>query len=71
VTFDADAVLLIPTAHLRFVVRGVTEFDISVNGYEHKNAKILQQWFEPHQRYAGVFPGEWRDVPLVTSDDEA
>ena len=70
-TFDANDVLLIPTAHLRFVLREVTEFDISKNGYEHKIAKILQQRFEPHQRYAGVFPGEWRDVPLVTSDDES
>jgi hypothetical protein len=72
VTFDADdaLMLLTPTTHLRFVVRGVTEFDISTNGYEHKNAKILQQWFEPHHRYAGIVPGEWRDVQTEVEEDE-
>lgn len=70
-TFDADDVLLIPTAHLRFVLREVTALDISKNSYAPTTMRVLQQWFEPHQRYVGVFPGEWREIPLVTGDDEA
>lgn len=70
-TFNADSLTLTPTAHLRFVVREVTAFDINKNGYSPTSIKILQQWFEPHQRYAGIVPGEWRDIPLVTGEDEA
>jgi len=33
--------------------------------------RVLQQWHEPQQRYAGIIPGEWRDIPLVTGEDEA
>lgn len=70
-TFDANDVLLIPTAHLRFVLREVTALDTSKNSYAPTTMRVLQQWFEPHQRYAGVFPGEWREIPLVTGDGEA
>jgi hypothetical protein len=72
VTFDADdaLMLLTPTAHLRFVVREVTAFDINKNGYSPTNIKILQQWFEPHQRYAGIVPGEWRDVQTEVEENE-
>jgi hypothetical protein len=71
VTFNTDDVLLIPTAHLRFVLREVTALDMSKNSYAPTNVRVLQQWYEPHQRYAGIVPGEWRDIPLVTGDDEA
>lgn len=70
-TFNTDALTLTPTTHLRFVLREVTALDTSKNRYAPTTMRVLQQWFEPHQRYAGVFPGEWRDVPLVTSDDES
>ena len=70
-TFNTDALTLAPTTHLRFVVREVTAFDMSKNSYAPTHVRVLQQWHEPQQRYAGIIPGEWRDIPLVTGEDEA
>lgn len=70
-TFNSDALTLYPTMHLRFVLRDVTSLDVKNNSYDPVTVKILQQWFQPAERYIGVISGEWRDVPLVTGDSEA
>lgn len=68
-TFNTDALTLTPTTHLRFVVREVTAFDPSKNSYAPTTVRVLQQWFEPQQRYIGAVAGEWRDIPLVVGDE--
>lgn len=70
-TFNSDALTLYPTMHLRFVLRDVASLDVKSNNYDSVTVKILQQWFQPAERYIGVISGEWRDVPLVTGDSEA
>lgn len=68
---DAKIFTLHPTPHMRFVLRDVTALNAAVNNYELTSVKILQQWFEPDESVMWACQGEWRDIPLVTGEDEA
>lgn len=68
---DPKIFTLNPTVHMRFVLRDVTALNLATNNYEPATVRILQQWFEPADSAVWACPGEWRDIPLVTGEDEA
>ena len=61
---------LTSTNMLRFVLRDETVVDpLLSTHYKTQQVQVLQQYWEPSEKYIGIVQGEWRDVPLFLGDD--